>query len=170
MPEKKQLSSPAQGRTYSVNEGKNVAKNFGKAIVSFFMKNKKTLRLLCKESCCSYQRFLEELPELRDVMSTVVGFKRAWTEHKYASAIRRASNFFLRKAGLSYIFNSKINNFATHIKLRKKFLDALTEPEQFDRLKDYWIYKHPSDYIADYLSLLLPPSLHHYVGILFEPC
>lgn len=51
--------------------------------------------------------------------------------------MRKLSNLFLRKYALQYIFNSRITNYASHIKYRHKLREALTYPDNFKNIKDY---------------------------------
>jgi hypothetical protein len=40
------------------NETKNIAKNYGKAIIAFMLSHKKILKLICKETSTPYQRLI----------------------------------------------------------------------------------------------------------------
>ena len=104
------------------NETKNIAKNYGKAIIAFIQAHRQLFRKICKTCSTPPQRVLEDLPYLKTTLSTVAGFRKIWTEYRYASCMRRVSNLFLRKVSLSYIFNSKIDNIRSHVKYRCKFL------------------------------------------------
>ncbi len=71
-------------KTRPCNETKNIAKNYGKAIIAFIHNNRKIFRKICKECSTPYQRVTEELPELKATLSTVTGFRKIWTEYRYA--------------------------------------------------------------------------------------
>jgi hypothetical protein len=101
------------------------------------MKNKKLFRMICKHTSTPYQRINEELPELKAILTTVVGFRRIWSHYKYSECMRVVSHIFLRRCALGYVFNSKVSNIQTHIKYRNKFLEALKNPAKFDHIKDY---------------------------------
>lgn len=75
--------------------------------------------------------------ELKGNLTTVMGFRKVWTDYKYSECMRVVSHIFLRKGALGYIFNSKVANVQTHIKYRNKFLEALRNPASFDHIKDY---------------------------------
>lgn len=124
-------------RTPSSNETKNIAKNYGKAIIAFMQRNKRIFRAICRATATPYQRISEELPELKAALTTVMGFRRVWTSYKYAECMRMVSQVFLRKSALPYIFNSKVANVQTHLKYRARFLKALRSPAAFDHIKDY---------------------------------
>lgn len=126
-----------QGQATGSNETKNIAKNYGKAIVAFMQRNKRLFRAICRCTATPYQRIVEELPELKAALTTVMGFRRVWTSYKYAECMRMVSQVFLRKSALPYIFNSKVANVQTHLKHRNRFLKALTNPAAFDHIKDY---------------------------------
>jgi hypothetical protein len=51
--------------------------------------------------------------------------------------MRYLSNLFLRKYALNYIFNSRICNYASHIKYRYRLCEAIKEPFSFKHIKDY---------------------------------
>jgi hypothetical protein len=126
-----------QGRPTGSNETKNIAKNYGKAIIAFMQRNKRLFRAICRNTATPYQRIAEELPELKAALTTVMGFRRVWTSYKYAECMRMVSQVFLRKSALPYIFNSKVANVQTHLKYRARFLKALRNPAAFDHIKDY---------------------------------
>ena len=52
--------------------------------------------------------------------------------------MRIISNLFFRKHCLVYIFNSRISNYASHVKYRQTLWSALRNPEQFNHIKEYW--------------------------------
>jgi len=47
---------------------------------------------------------------------------------KVKKCIRVLSYHFMRKKCLPYIFNSRVKNFHTHIKYRKKIMEGLENP------------------------------------------
>lgn len=44
---------------------------------------------------------------------------------------------FLRKHALSYIFDSRICTYGSHIKYRQRLCEAVASPEEFKHIKDY---------------------------------
>lgn len=51
--------------------------------------------------------------------------------------IRILSHIFMRKYCLSYIFNSRIKNYNTHIKYRKRMLEGIENPVEFTCIKQF---------------------------------
>ena len=49
--------------------------------------------------------------------------------------IRILSYIFMRKYCLSYIFNSRVKNYCTHIKYRKRIIKGIEDPELFTYIK-----------------------------------
>lgn len=51
--------------------------------------------------------------------------------------MRIISNLFFRRYALDYIFNSRIHNYASHIKYRQSLWQALRNPDHFNRIKEF---------------------------------
>jgi hypothetical protein len=47
------------------------------------------------------------------------------------------SNLFFRRHALDYIFNSRISNYASHIKYRQTLWKAIAHPNEFSRIKEF---------------------------------
>ncbi len=73
----------------------------------------------------------------KKTINTIADLRNLWTNSKYSVEMRKLSNLFLRKYALQYIFNSRITNYASHIKYRHKLREALTYPDNFKNIKDY---------------------------------
>lgn len=58
-----------------------------------------------------------------------------WVDFKYARCMRILSNQFLRKYALQYIFNSRICNYTSHVKYRKRLQEAIEQPGTFRHIK-----------------------------------
>lgn len=85
----------------------------------------------------TFEKFLEEFRERKKHINTIADLREMWVEGPFCREMRILSNLFLRKHSLRYIFNSRVTNFASHIKYRKKLQEALLRPEQFNNIKDY---------------------------------
>lgn len=85
----------------------------------------------------SYQDLIEELRKKKKGINTIADLRSLWTESRFSREIRILSCLFLRKYSLQYIFNSRVSNFASHIKYRQKLREALTDPQGFRNIKDY---------------------------------
>lgn len=44
---------------------------------------------------------------------------------------------YLRKHSLSYIFNSRVENFHKHIKYRYKMAESVSDPRNFTHMKEF---------------------------------
>jgi hypothetical protein len=51
--------------------------------------------------------------------------------------IRILSYIFMRKHCLSYIFNSRVKNYATHIKYRTRIIEGIERPHEFTCIKQF---------------------------------
>lgn len=80
---------------------------------------------------------MDELRRKKKNINTIADLRSLWTESRYSQEIRMLSCLFLRKHSLQYIFNSRVSNFASHIKYRAKLREALTDPQGFRNIKDY---------------------------------
>lgn len=52
--------------------------------------------------------------------------------------IRILSYVFMRKHCLEYIFNSRIKNYSTHIKYRKRIMEGIQNTTEFTCIKQFW--------------------------------
>lgn len=84
-----------------------------------------------------YGEFLVEVREKKRVINTIADLRSMWVDNKYAGCMRVLSNLFLRKYSLTYIFNSRICNFSSHIKYRHRLAEAIKHPHAFKHIKDY---------------------------------
>lgn len=62
-----------------------------------------------------------------------------WTDgdNRFARAFRIFSGEYLRKHSLSYIFNSRVENFHKHIKYRYKIMQSVAAPADFTCMKEF---------------------------------
>ena len=51
--------------------------------------------------------------------------------------VRILSFVFLRKYCLSYVFNSRVKNYMTHVKYRRRITEGLLTPEEFTCIKQF---------------------------------
>jgi hypothetical protein len=72
--------------------------------------------------------------------------------------MRIISGLFLRKYALSYIFSSRICTFNSHIKYRQRLYEAISSPEEFRHIKDYW---GQSNDIFNNLFARIPRNSNH---------
>jgi hypothetical protein len=61
--------------------------------------------------------------------------KTLWLDPEFGKAMRIISCHFLKKRSLQYIFGSKIEKKAHHIKHRYKFIKAIESPHEFTNIK-----------------------------------
>ena len=119
------------------NETKNIPKNYGKAIISFIEKCKQRVSEICSHTGVPFEEFYEEMLETKKSINTIADLRRLWVDYKYAKCMRIVSGLFLRKYSMSYIFNSRISNFRSHIKYRHRICEAIKDPQKFRHIKDY---------------------------------
>lgn len=60
--------------------------------------------------------------------------------------VRILSFVFLRKYCLSYVFNSRVKNYMTHVKYRRRITEGLLTPEEFTCIKQFWSYSFLNSY------------------------
>jgi hypothetical protein len=130
-----QKQQPAEKKVK--NETKNIPKNYGKAIISFIEKYRLEVSEICDRTGVPFEDFEEEMIAAKKTINTIADLRRLWVEHKYAKCMRIISNLFLRKYSYSYIFNSRICNFSSHIKYRHRICEAIKNPRAFRHIKDY---------------------------------
>ena len=79
--------------------------------------------------------------EFKSKINTIHDLREMWgedaKEDKIKKCIRILSYHFMRKKCLPYIFNSRIKNYGTHIKYRKKIIEGIAEPENFTKIKEF---------------------------------
>lgn len=83
--------------------------------------------------------FFDALKELRYNLNTISQLRSIWIdeENRYAKAYRILSLEYLRKHSLSYIFNSRVENFHKHIKYRYKIIKSVSDPLDFTCMKEF---------------------------------
>lgn len=124
-------------REKAKNETKNIPKNFGKGIISFIEKNEKKVRSLLRQEKATYSCFIAMMREEKKSINTICDLRKLWTHEAYGRCLRIISNLFFRKHALHYIFNSRITNFASHIKYRQALWKAVQNPNDFNRIKEF---------------------------------
>jgi hypothetical protein len=107
------------------NETKNIPKNFGKGIISFIERNERKVRTLLRKEGVAYSCFIEMMREEKKSINTIQDLRRLWTHEIYGKCLRIISNLFFRRYALDYIFNSRISNYASHIKYRQSLWKAI---------------------------------------------
>ena len=119
------------------NETKNIPKNYGKAIISFMEKYKDVVERVCDDLNVPFEDFFGDMLEYKKTINTISDLRKLWTEYKYSKCMRILSSLFLRRYSLSYIFNSRICNFRSHIKYRHRLTEAVCSPHSFRHIKEY---------------------------------
>ena len=112
----------------SLNETKNIPKNFGKAIITFIYKNKKEFMMKLEIPEAEFDHMVLLIKHKKKTINTISELRELWSDFPYAKEIRKLSNLFLRKHGVKHIFNSRISCFPTHIKYRNRLIEALKNP------------------------------------------
>ena len=89
----------------------------------------------------NYSDLIMHVKRFRKKVNSIEGLKKMWgagnLNHKVRRCIRILSYLFMRKQCLPYIFHSKVRNFGTHIKYRKKLIEGIENPDVFNHIKDY---------------------------------
>lgn len=122
------------------NETKNIPKNFGKGIITFIEKNERKIRALLRQERVTYSCFIAMMRQEKKSINTICDLRRLWTHEVYGKCLRIISNLFFRKHALDYIFNSRISNYASHIKYRQSLWKAIENPLEFSRIKEFWSF------------------------------
>ena len=107
------------------NETKNIPKNYGKAIITFIEKYREEFEPVFQEAGVSYTEFMNELAAKKKYINTIANLRDLWIDFTHSKCMRVLSNQFLRKHALHYIFNSRICNYTSHIKYRKRLQEAI---------------------------------------------
>lgn len=92
---------------------------------------------VCRATGVPFEDFFTEMVEFKKTINTIADLRRLWIDYKYARCMRIVSNLFFRKYSLSYIFNSRICNFRSHIKYRHRLAEAVRDPRNFKHIKEY---------------------------------
>ncbi len=69
-----------------------------------------------------------ELKKLKKVINTIADLRNLWLNNKYSREIRIMSNYFLRRHGTAYVFNSRITSRDIHLKHKNRLIDAIKAP------------------------------------------
>jgi hypothetical protein len=94
---------------------------------------------LFEEHNVDLMEFMMVMKEFKRKMNTIHDLREMWSEDakedKIKKYIRILSYHFMRIKCLPYIFNSRIKNYGTHIKYRKKIMEGIADPEKFTKIK-----------------------------------
>ena len=122
------------------NDTKNIPKNYGKAILTFIQKSPKS-RKLAAEMGIPFPDFMMLVRRTKKKVNSIEGLRKMWgsenLQHQIRKCIRILSYDFMRKHCLRYIFHSKVRNYGTHIKYRKRLIEGIENPVAFHHIKDY---------------------------------
>lgn len=82
---------------------------------------------------------MKTLEKAKRTLNTIRQLRSLWLdeENPFAKAYRVFTIEYLRKHSLSYIFNSRVENFNKHIKYRFKMVESVKDPRNFTHMKDF---------------------------------
>lgn len=124
-------------RNDTVNDTKNIPKNFGKAIISFIQRNQGITARCLNKYGVDLGSFLQELKQKKKCLHSIRELRSLWIENdfQYAKVFRELSYYFLRRGTHKYIFGSRIADFGSHLKYRYRIMKALENPTAFNSIK-----------------------------------
>ena len=124
----------------SKSDTKNIPKNYLKAINSF-IKSSPYTKTVIRENNVSESNLRMNMKRLELRGNSIQTLRKMWgsenMNNKGRKCIRILSYIFMRKYSLSYIFNSKVKNYRTHLKYRKKLIEGIENPISFNHIKEY---------------------------------
>lgn len=127
------------------NETKNIPKNYGKAILSFIQKNIQKyiyiIKPILQRGKLTISDLLLHIKKHKKEVNSINYLKEMWgyqdQSNPILKCIRILSYVFMRKHCLSYIFNSRVKNYSTHIKYRKRIIEGIENPSEFTCIKQF---------------------------------
>jgi hypothetical protein len=88
-----------------------------------------------------FSDFMMLIRRTKKKVNSIEGLRKMWgsenLQHPIRKCIRILSYDFMRKHCLRYIFHSKVRNYGTHIKYRKRLIEGIENPVAFRHIKDY---------------------------------
>lgn len=120
-------------------------------------------RVVSKFPSMTFSSFMAILRARKRRINSIADLRSFWLESEeedFPKIARILSNIFLRFYSLEYIFNSRISNYAGHVKYRGRLVEALQNPHNFTSIKQYWAIDPLTDIICcinifKYICLLL---------------
>ena len=106
-------------------ETKNLIKNYGRAILTFIIKNTQYRQKVLKELGIPDKEFVNIVKGFRDEVHTISGSRYLWQSHPYSKAFRIMSCEYLRKHNLKHVFNSRIEKYGVYLKYQNKMMKCL---------------------------------------------
>lgn len=71
-------------------------------------------------------------------LKSIYHLKSLWLqESPFSKAYRIISLEYLRRHSLQYIFNSRVETFANHIKYRYRIIESVKDPMNFTVMKEF---------------------------------
>ena len=123
------------------NDTKNIPKNYGKAMLNYIQKNTREIKKFISQHDVDLMELMIVVKEFKGKINTIHDLREMWGEQakddKVKKCIRILSYHFMRMKCLPYIFNSRIRNYHTHIKYRKKMMEGIRDPEKFTKIKEF---------------------------------
>lgn len=114
------------------NDTKNIPKNYGKAILTHIQKTSYRTKKVVAHFGLSYPEFMSQVRKNKTRINSIADLRKMWgekdPENKVKKCFRILSHEFMRKHCLMYIFNSRVKNFGTHIKYRRKIMEGVQKP------------------------------------------
>lgn len=123
------------------NDTKNIPKNYGKAILTHIQKNTYTVKKILAHEGVSFAEFMSQVRKNKTRINSIADLRKMWGEGDYDNKMKKCfrmlSHDFMRRHCLMYIFNSRVKNFGTHIKYRRKIISGIEKPSDFTNIKEY---------------------------------
>lgn len=111
------------------SQTKNLIKNYGKAILTFIIRNKSLRNRVLDKLKIRESEFLEEVYLFRDYVHTISALRYLWQSHPFSQAFRIMSCEYLRKYNLQHIFNSRVFKHGVYLKYQNKLMKSLERPQ-----------------------------------------
>ena len=123
-------SDQSEYKMVKIPETKNVIKNFSKSLFRFIQKHRVYVSRVLKSLNIKEEEFQKVFQRFRGKIYTIIELKLLWLEegNEFDKAFRIISLEYLRKHSLNHVFNSRVINYKTHIKYRKKMFEILEKP------------------------------------------
>lgn len=122
---------------FKIPETKNVIKNFSKSLFRFIQKHRVYVSRVLDHLGVKEEEFQSVFQKFRGRIYTIMELKLLWLSegNQFHRAFRIISLEYLRKHSLNHVFNSRVINYKTHIKYRKKMYEILENPQEFNSIK-----------------------------------
>ncbi len=118
----REQSDQSEYKMIKIPETKNVIKNFSKSLFRFIQKQRVYVSRVLSHLNIKEEEFQKVFQQFRGKIYTIRELKLLWLNEGniFDTAFRIISSEYLRKHSLNHVFNSRVINYKTHIKYRKK--------------------------------------------------